>query len=318
MKKIVLMASLLMVVCQDAQGMKRDRFGVRADDEGFDGGSQQNCSDTVANAQMIERGFSAPQASNDSWQAPKKWPIEASVYGVGMENLHKSDISMMFMPKDQKLFKNQLMITKKLGVVYSPVQFHNFKFPLGFQVSESKNSQVKYLEVTSVINTLPETVQYFCGFQQKAMLGINYLNNFLHYCGNKNYGAARGMLALLQGKKAVDFGSAVRYMLDEDAIKNVIEVEITFVDNLKGSLANLMAFASAAADEAKQQLQQGAADLSSAAVDRAGKMTKEAQYKAANFAGKCNIMVKKYVGPWRGMAIGATVMFLICMRFMRK
>ncbi len=325
MKKIVLMASLLMVVCQGAQGMNQDRLGSHPDNERFNGSQQQF--NILPDGQIIEQVLFVPEPSNNSWSAPNPWPIGAEVYGVGTQNLNKDKISMMFRPKNWELFAKQLTITKKPGMVYSPVSLNKFKFPSELQVQESRNAQVKYLDVTLVINTLPETVQYSCdsqkeaipcGFQKKAILGINYLNNFLHYCGNKDYRAARGMLALLQVQKAADFGSAVRHMLDEDAIKNVIEVEITFADNPRGNLAKIMAGASAAVDGAKQQLQQGAAVISNAAVDQVGKMTKEAQYKAANFAGKCNMMVKKYVGPWRGMAIGATVMFLICMRFMRK
>lgn len=311
MKKIVLMASVLLVICQGVQGMNINDQGT------FDKRPEQSRFDTLTNAQMIEQGFSAPQPSNDSWKAPKVWPIEAKVYAVGAENLHQDNISMMFTPKNKQLFAKELEITKKTDMVYSPVPFNNFKFPQTLQIPSSKQ-QVKYLNVTSIINTLPETVQYVDGFHKKAILGITYLNNFLYYCGNQNYEAARGMLAFLQGQKAVDFGCAVRPMLDEDAIKNVIEVEITWADGIKGNLASFMVVASAAAGAAKQHFQKSAAELSNAVGNHAAKMTKQAQYEAANFAGKCNIMIKKHVGPWRGMAIGATVMFLIYMRFMRK
>ncbi len=302
MQKMKLMVGLLAFTCASVQGADHRHGNQGREANRFGDRNQQRT------ALEIEQGFSAPEGKNDAWQPPREWPIITKVYGVGAENLKKSQVSMMFTPKSDKLYHSQLSITKKQGTVYSPVPLQNLNLPLTLNLPESQQN-VKYLDVTTIIRTLPETVQYFEGSQQKAMTGIEFLNNFIYYANNGNYESALGMLSCLQGQKAADFGHAIKPVLQEDAVKNVLEAKVSWADGVVGSLSAFMKMAEKAAKNAGKQLQDGAAGISEEALKKAMQLKDQAAYQAATFLGKFNMAFTKRVNAWGGMVIGAALFY---------
>jgi len=297
MQKMKLMAGILVFACVSVQGMDQRFVNPGQGFNQFDGGRRQ------PTALEIEQGFSAaPEQNSNAWQAPRAWPIITNVYAAGQENLQKTELSMMFTPKSDTYYGNQMRLSKIKDTVYSPVRFCDFEFPQTFQLSESRQG-VKYVNVTPIIRTLPENVQYFEGSVQKAIPGIAYLNNFLYYCGKGDYDNARGMLSCLKGQKAAVFGYAVKPMLTEEAVKNVLEAKISWADGFVGSLSGFMNAAEKAAKSLGKQLQE------EEALKKAIEVKNQAAYQAATFLGKFNMAFKNRVNAWGGMMIGAAVIY---------